>query len=128
MADLSDGANLLLCDDTKRVSSTQISVQTERGVDATFYLDLDNGRFVITPESFYRKTKNADPPKADASLTASERKHLADLYLALLGVASEYGGGFFDPYHKRGAKALFNELESIIKRLAPDEFASAVEG
>ncbi len=58
------------------------------------------------------------------SFTAEDRRALADLYGALLGVVSEYGEGFFNSYHKRGTRGLLNELESILVRVAPDELAA----
>ncbi len=64
--------------------------------------------------------------KKNATLTPTERQHLADLYDALLGVCSEDGTDFFDGYHKRGGKGLMDELEAICRKLAPAEFAKVV--
>ena len=55
------------------------------------------------------------------NLTATERRNLADLLDALIGIASESGTDFFDSYHKRGGDGLFGELEKIFIKLAPEE-------
>lgn len=124
LEELKDGLGLLVGDDRAKVDAAEIAVRTERGIDETFYVDMEGGRFLVTPESFYRRKRKGGKPKADATLTAKERKHLADLYLALVGVASECGEEFFDSYHRRGGKCLFNELEAILARLASEELAA----
>ena len=53
--------------------------------------------------------------------TAKERSQLADLYDSLVGVISEYGGDFFDSYHKRNTKGMLNELEGILEKYASEE-------
>lgn len=58
------------------------------------------------------------------TLTPAERQHLADLYDALVGAASENGTDFFDGYHKRGGTAMLNELETILQKYAPVELAA----
>ena len=58
------------------------------------------------------------------TLTPTERQHLADLYDALVGAASENGTDFFDGYHKRGGAAMLNELETLLQKYAPVELAS----
>ncbi len=58
------------------------------------------------------------------TLTPAERQHLADLYDALVGAASENGTDFFDGYHKRGGAAMLNELETLLQKYAPVELAS----
>ena len=65
-----------------------------------------------------RKTNETGNP-----LTAKERQNLADAYDALVGVVCEQGEDLFDGFHKRGGSAMLNELEELVKRLAPDEFA-----
>ena len=67
------------------------------------------------------------PVKTNATLTATERQHLADAFDAILGVASEHGPEFFDSYHKRGGDGLFGELEKICVKLAPDEMKKVLE-
>ena len=64
--------------------------------------------------------------KKNATLTPTERQHLADLYDALLGVRSEDGTDFFDGYHKRGGNAMMNELAAICQKYAPTEFTAVV--
>ena len=64
------------------------------------------------------------PTNEDKTLTRSERKKLADLYDALVGVVSEYGTDLFRYFHKRGGSAMLTELEKILKRVAPAEFAA----
>ena len=64
------------------------------------------------------------PTNDDKTLTPKERKQLAELYDALVGVASERGTVFFRSYHKRGGAAMLTELEKILKRVAPAEFAA----
>jgi len=58
------------------------------------------------------------------TLTPAERQHLADLYDALVGAASENGTDVFDGYHKRGGAAMLNELETLLQKYAPVELAS----
>jgi len=65
-------------------------------------------------------TMNTD----DMTLTATERKQLADLYDALCGVVSECDADYFDGFHKRGGAKMMNELEAILQRVAPAEFAA----
>ena len=60
----------------------------------------------------------------DKTLTAIERKQLADLYDALCGVVSECDADYFDGFHKRGGAKMMNELEAILQRVAPAEFAA----
>lgn len=55
-------------------------------------------------------------------LTAEERRNLADAYDALVGVACEQGEDVFDQFHKRGGTEMLDELEGLVKRLAPAEF------
>lgn len=62
--------------------------------------------------------------KNETALTSDERQQLADIYDALVGVACEQGEDLFDGFHKRGGTAMLNELEELVKRLAPDEFAA----
>lgn len=61
------------------------------------------------------------------NLTATERRNLADLLDALIGIASESGTDFFDSYHKRGGSAMLTELETILQKHAPAEL-SAIAG
>lgn len=60
----------------------------------------------------------------DKTLTATERRQLTDLYDALCGVVYECGYDFFDSLHKRGGEKMMNELEAILRRVAPAEFAA----
>ena len=61
------------------------------------------------------------------NLTAAEKRNLADLLDALIGIASESGPDFFDSYHKRGGSAMLTELETILQKHAPAEL-SAIAG
>ena len=63
------------------------------------------------------------PRKNDNALTPAERRQLAELYDALCGVASERGEELFDRYHKRSGAAMFAELDAILQRVAPAEYA-----
>ena len=58
------------------------------------------------------------------ALAKKERRQLADLYDALVGIVSEWGSDCFDQFHKRGGTAMLNELETILQRVAPSELAS----
>lgn len=60
----------------------------------------------------------------DKTLTATERRQLADLYDALCGVVSECDADYFDGFHKRGGAKMMNELEAILQRVAPAELAA----
>lgn len=60
----------------------------------------------------------------DKTLTATERRQLADLYDALCGVVSECDADYFDGFHRRGGAKMMNELEAILQRVAPAEFAA----
>ncbi len=62
--------------------------------------------------------------KNNKALTATERRKLVDLYDALCGVVCECGYDYFDGFHKRGGAKMMNELEAILQRLAPAEFAA----
>ena len=61
------------------------------------------------------------------NLTAAEKRNLADLLDALIGIASENGTDFFDSYHKRGGATMLTELETILQKHAPAEL-SAIAG
>lgn len=130
VAELKDGIDLLLEGEKLKASDVPVAVRTPDGIDGHFYLDVDSGRFLITPESFYssgkgrRRAKKAEPKKE--TLTAAERTQLADAFDAILGVASEYGPEFFNSYHKRGGDGLFGELEKIFIKLAPEEMKRVI--
>ena len=104
VAELKDGIDFLLKAEKLNAPDVPVAVRTADGVDGHFYLDVDSGRFLITPESFYmsgrakRKAKKAEPKKE--TLTGPE---------------------FFNSYHKRGGDGLFGELEKIFIKLAPEE-------
>ena len=125
VAELKDGIDFLLKVEKLNAPDVPAAVRTTDGTDGHFYLDVDSGRFLITPSSFYssgkgrRKAKKAEPKKE--TLTAAEGSQLADAFDAILGVASEYGPEFFDSYHKRKGDGLFGELEKIFIKLAPEE-------
>ena len=125
VAELKDGIDFLLKVEKLNAPEVPVAVRTADGVDGHFYLDVDSGRFLITPSSFYssgkgrRRAKKAEPKKE--TLTAAERSQLADAFDAIMGVASEYGPEFFDSYHKRKGDGLFGELEKIFIKLAPEE-------
>ena len=93
-------------------------VRTDKGQDPVLYLDAENGKLVITGESFYETKKRK---ASRTALTAVERQQIADAFDAIMGVASEHGPEFFDSYHKRGGDGLFGELEKIFIKLAPEE-------
>ncbi len=117
LATVADAVGLILGDDKGKIASTPFAVRSADGLDSTFYLDHEDGKIVVTGDSHYRRTGKP--------LSAAERKRLADIYLALLGVVSECGERFFDSYHRRGGTALMNELEEILERHAPDELKAA---
>ena len=124
VAELKDGIDFLLKVEKLNAPDVPAAVRTGDGIDGHFYLDVDSGRFLITPESFYMSGKakrKAKKDKPKESLTDKERSQLADAFDAILGVASEYGPEFFNSYHKRGGDGLFGELEKIFIKLAPEE-------
>ena len=57
-------------------------------------------------------------------LTETERRNLADLFDALIGVASENGTDFFDSYHRRSGATMLAVLEKKKKKHAPAELAA----
>ncbi len=130
VAELKDGIDFLLASERLKAPEVPVAVRTAEGIDGHFYLDVDSGRFLITPSSFYssgkgrRRARKAEPKKE--TLTAAERSQLADAFDAILGVASEYGPEFFNSYHKRGGDGLFGELEKIFIKLAPEEMKSVI--
>ena len=129
VAELKDGIDFLLKVEKLNAPDVPVAVRTADGVDGHFYLDVDSGRFLITPESFYmsgRAKRKAKKDKPKESLTEKERSQLADAFDAILGVASEYGPEFFNSYHKRGGDGLFGELEKIFIKLAPEEMKAVL--
>ncbi|MCR5414322.1 MAG: hypothetical protein K6F50_06305 [Kiritimatiellae bacterium] len=116
---VADAVSLILGDDKGKIASTPFAVRSADGLDSTFYLDHEDGKIVVTGDSHYRRRGKP--------LSAAERKRLADIYLALLGVLSECGEGFFDSFHTRGGKALMNELEDILTNHAPEELAAVTD-
>jgi len=127
VAELKDGIDFILESERREAADLPVAVRTADGTDGHFYLDIEDGRMLITPDSFYAKAKAGRKGNADApALTARERQQLADLYDAILGAVCENGEDFFDGYHKRRGKGLMNELEAICRKLAPVEFAKVV--
>ena len=129
VAELKDGIDFLLKVEKLNAPDVPVAVRTADGIDGHFYLDVDSGRFLITPESFYMSGKakrKAKKDKPKESLTEKERSQLADAFDAILGVASEYGPEFFNSYHKRGGDGLFGELEKIFIMLAPEEMKAVL--
>ena len=129
VAELKDGIDFLLKVEKLNAPDVPAAVRTADGIDGHFYLDVDSGRFLITPESFYTSGKAKSKAKKDKpkeSLTDKERSQLADAFDAILGVASEYGPEFFNSYHKRGGDGLFGELEKIFIKLAPEEMKAVL--
>lgn len=130
VAELKDGIDLILESEKRKASSLPVAVRTAIGVDGHFYLDIEDGRLLITPESFYASGNEKLKPKTDAqkidALSSAEKVQLADAFDALLGVASEYGPEFFNSYHKRGGDGIFGELEKIFIKLAPDEMKTVL--
>lgn len=55
-SDLKEGLELIAALENRELITLPVAVRTERGIDARFYLDIEDGRLLITPESFY-KTK-----------------------------------------------------------------------
>ena len=131
VAELKDGIDLILESEKREASSLPVAVRTANGVDNHFYLDIEDGRFLISPESLYASGNGKRKAKRDAQksdvLSAAEKSQLADAFDAILGVASEHGPEFFDSYHKRGGDGLFGELEKILVKLAPDEMKKVLE-
>lgn len=131
VAELKDGIDFILESEKCEASSLPVAVRTANGEDSHFYLDIEDGRFLISPESFYASGKEHLKSKADAqkidALSSAEKAQLADAFDALLGVASEYGPEFFNSYHKRGGDGIFGELEKIFIKLAPDEMKNVLE-
>lgn len=120
--DMHDAVLLLLGDDIAKVANTPLAVRSDKGIDDVIYLDAEDGRILITGESFYRKNDDGEKPKgAKPTLSKKERLQLAEAFDALIGVASETGESFFDGYHKRSGKKMLDELETIFKKLAPIE-------
>ena len=95
VAELKDGIDLILESEKREASDLPAAVRTANGVDHHFYLDIEDGRFLISPESFYASGCGKCKAKKDAQkgdvLSAAEKAQLADAFDALLGVASEYG-------------------------------------
>ena len=52
-----EGVGYTLFDDPRKADKATVAVRTKAGIDTTFYVDLEDGRLVITPESFYRKDR-----------------------------------------------------------------------
>ena len=131
VAELKDGIDHLLEVEKQNAPDVPVAVRTADGIDGHFYLDLDGGKFLVTPDSFYRSGKGKRKAKKantkNETLTAEERSQLADAFDALLGVASEYEPDFFDQFHKRKGDGLFGELEKIFIKLAPDEMKKVLE-
>ncbi len=118
VAGFRDAIDLAFGDDKAKAAAAKVVVRTDKGQDPVLYLDAENGKLVITGESFYETKKRK---ASRTALTAVERQQLADAFDAIMGVASEHGPEFFDSYHKRGGDGLFGELEKIFIKIAPEE-------
>ena len=123
VAELKDGIDLILESEKREASSLPVAVRTANGVDNHFYLDIEDGRFLISPESFYASGNGKRKAKRDAQksdvLSAAEKSQLADAFDAILGVASEHGPEFFDSYHKRGATGSSESLRKSLSSSLP---------
>ena len=57
VAELKDGIDLILEREKREAAELPVAVRTSDGVDGHFYLDIEDGRMLISPESFYAKAK-----------------------------------------------------------------------
>lgn len=59
-AALKEGVDFLAKAEMKCVMQLPVAVRTEKGIDERFYLDIEDGKLLITPESFYKTQKKED--------------------------------------------------------------------
>lgn len=53
-AALKDGIDFLAKSEKKSLMELPLAVRTDKGIDDRFYLDIEDGKLLITPESFYK--------------------------------------------------------------------------
>lgn len=61
-AALKDGIDFLAESENKCLKQLPVAVRTDKCIDERFYLDIEDGKLLITPESFY-KTKAKEVSK-----------------------------------------------------------------
>lgn len=53
-AALKDGIDFLAESENKCLKQLPVAVRTDKCIDERFYLDIEDGKLLITPESFYK--------------------------------------------------------------------------
>lgn len=51
---LKDGIDFLAESEGRCLMELPVAVRTDKGIDERFYLDIEDGKLLITPESFYK--------------------------------------------------------------------------
>lgn len=59
-AALKDGIDFLAESEKKSLMELSVGVRTDKGIDERFYLDIEDGKLLITPESFYKTQTKED--------------------------------------------------------------------
>lgn len=59
-AALKDGIDFLAESEKKSLMELPVAVRTDKGIDDRFYLDIEDGKLLITPESFYKTQTKED--------------------------------------------------------------------
>jgi hypothetical protein len=59
-AALKDGIDFVAESENKCLKQLPVAVRTEKGIDERFYLDIEDGKLLITPESFYKTQTKED--------------------------------------------------------------------
>ena len=54
---MKDGIDFLAESENKCLMRLPVAVRTDKGIDERFYLDIEDGKLLITPESFYKREK-----------------------------------------------------------------------
>ena len=51
---MKDGIDFLAESENKCLKRLPVGVRMDKGIDERFYLDIEDGKLLITPESFYK--------------------------------------------------------------------------
>ena len=60
VAALKDGIDFLAESENKCLKQLPVAVRTDKGIDERFYLDIEDGKLLITPGSFYKTQTKED--------------------------------------------------------------------
>lgn len=100
-AALKDALGFIAETERKDLAGLDVAVRTSNGIDKRFYLDIEDGELLITPESFYKREKKGLSDWDWTTLVASWRYYRYRSSSAAAGFPAKiverfFGGDFSD--------------------------------